>query len=326
VTRLCLILAIWFVASCATPPPPTPAPHYVLGVPYQAGGVWWYPRVDLRLDERGLAEVYGGGHAPLTTDGEAFDQAAMAAANQTLPLPAIAVVTNLETGRQVKLRINDQGPPTPRRMLAVTRRVALLLGFPPDGVARVRLEVLEGESQMAQNALSGAPKLDIASAPRGAVEATSLAPPPGARGSAGAGNAGGPGAGTAGQGAASQAAPGQGTTRQASQGQGPSDAATTGTSVAADAGPPMRLAEIVTQVAPDPGALWIDLGSFPTYEFANMQRAAVAQLGAIIESEVHGRGESFKVTIGPIPDVAQADRLLDETVAAGITDVRIVVR
>ena len=53
-----------------------------------------------------------------------------------------------------------------------------------------------------------------------------------------------------------------------------------------DPGPAtMRLPETVTQVAPDPGALWIDLGSFPAYEFANMQRAAVAQLGATIVSQ-----------------------------------------
>ena len=81
----------------------------------------------------------------------------------------------------------------------------------------------------------------------------------------------------------------------------------------------MRLPETVTQVAPEPGTLWIDLGSFPTYEFANMQRAVVAQLGATIVNQTHGRGESFKVTIGPIPDVAQADRLLDQAVASGIS-------
>jgi cell division protein FtsN len=88
----------------------------------------------------------------------------------------------------------------------------------------------------------------------------------------------------------------------------------------------MRLPETVTQVAPNPGALWIDLGSFPAYEFANMQRAAVAQLGATIVSEMHANAETFRVTIGPIQDVAQADRLLDEAVASGISDPRIVVR
>jgi hypothetical protein len=88
----------------------------------------------------------------------------------------------------------------------------------------------------------------------------------------------------------------------------------------------MRLPEAVTQVAPDPGRLWIDLGNFPAYEFANMQRAAVAQLGAAIVSERHGRSETFQVTIGPIDDVDQVDRLLDQSIAAGIADARIVVR
>ena len=307
-----LVLATLLLASCV--PPPTASPHYVLGEPYQAGGMWWYPRTDLRLDERGLAEVYGAGHAPLTTDGEMFDQAAMAGENQTMPLPAIALVTDLETGRQVKLRINDRGPPTPRRMLAVTRRVALLLGFGPDGVARVRLEVLEGESQAAQHALSGAPTLAIATAPRGAVAATSLAPPPGARGSAGAPTSVAQDPGTSDPGTSGPGA------------LGGTGGATPSTPPGADAEPAMRLPETVNQVAPEPGALWIDLGGFPTYEFANMQRAAVAQLGATIVSETHGRGETFNVTIGPVPDVAQADRLLDAAVASGITDARIVVR
>jgi rare lipoprotein A len=270
-----------------------PSPHYVLGEPYPAGGVWWYPQSNLQVDVRGLAEIYDDQHTPLTTDGEAFDQSAMAGANQTLPLPAIARVTNLQTGRQLLVRINDRGPATPRRMLAVTRRVAQLLGFPPGGVAQVRLEVLEGESQAAQAVLPGAPSLPITAAPRGAVESANLPPPPGARGSSGAVTSG---------------------------------VAVMPTASADVAAPAMRLPETLTQVAPEPGALWIDLSSFPTYEFANMQRAVVAQLGATIISLTHGRGETFKVTIGPIPDIAQADRLLDETVAAGISDARIVVQ
>lgn len=288
--RLIPALLVLLLASCVSTS--TPSPHYVLGAPYQAGGVWWYPRASLRMDETGLAEVYGGDHPGLTADGELFDQSVMAAANQILPLPCIALVTNLETGRQVLVRINDRGPPTPRRMLAVTRRAATLLGFAPGGVARVRMQVLERESQDAQAAVSGAPSLAVAAAPRGAVEATSLAPPPGARGTAGP--------------AAMDAGP------------------TTGASPAVNT--PVRLPETVTQVAPDPGALWIELGSFPTYEFANMQRAAVGALGATVVSNMDGRTESFRVMIGPIPDVAQADHLLDETIAAGVPDGRIVVR
>lgn len=286
---LAAMLLAALLASCVPSPPPSP--HYVLGAPYAAGGVWWYPRDDLRLDVRGLAEVYADRHAKLTTDGEAFDQGAMAAANQTLPLPAIARVTNLETGRQVTLRINDRGPATPRRVLAVTRRAAQLLGFPPSGVARVRLEVQEGDSQAAQDVLPGAPKLALTAAPRGTVEVASLPPPPGARGSAGS------------LALVLAAAPAAGV-----------------------AAPAMRLPETVRQVAPDPGRLWIDLGSFPTYEFANIRRAAVARLGATVASVLHGRTETFRVTIGPIDDVAQADRLLDQAVAAGIPDAQIVVR
>ena len=295
------LVAAALLASCGKPPP-TPSPHYVLGSPYQAGGVWWYPRADLRLDVRGLAEVYGDQHEPLTADGEAFDQGAMAAANQTLALPSIALVTNLENGRQVKLRINDRGPATPRRMLAVTRRVALLLAFPPGGVAQVRIEVLEGDSQAAQNALAGAPTLDMTAAPRGAVAAADLAPLPGARDSAGA---------------TPQVQPG------AASAVGPANAAASGQVVNAAA---LRLPEAVTQVAPDPGRLWIDVGRFPTYEFANMRRAAVAQLGADVVSVPQGRRQTFQVWIGPIDDVAQADRLLDQAVAAGVSDAQIVVR
>jgi hypothetical protein len=52
----------------------------------------------------------------------------------------------------------------------------------------------------------------------------------------------------------------------------------------------------------------------------------VAQLGATIVSEQHANAETFRVTIGPIPDAAQADRLMDEAAASGISDAHIVVR
>ena len=141
-------------------------------------------RANLQIDERGLAQVYGDQHAPLTTDGEAFDRAQWPPPARRCRCPR-RPADQPQTGRQVLVRINDRGPPTPRRMLAVTRRVAQLLGFPPDGVAQVRLEVLEGDSLAAQAGVPGAPALPITAAPRGAVQAASLPPPPGARGSAG---------------------------------------------------------------------------------------------------------------------------------------------
>ena len=55
-----LLLAL-LAASCHRPPPANP--HYVLGAPYQAGGVWYYPRESYEGQETGLATVYSSGHA-----------------------------------------------------------------------------------------------------------------------------------------------------------------------------------------------------------------------------------------------------------------------
>jgi rare lipoprotein A len=172
---LCAMLPM----GCSQHPPPQARIHYELGAPYQMAGVWRYPRESYDLTETGLAVVEAGAHAPLTTDGEVFRPNAMAAAHPTLQLPAIARVTELETGRQIVLRINDRGPADPGRMLAITPRVAGLLGFPASGVARVRLQVLPAESHAAADSLPGAPALGISVAPRVAVQVISLAGPAG---------------------------------------------------------------------------------------------------------------------------------------------------
>ena len=138
---LALPLAL-LAASCQRPPPVSP--HYVLGAPYQAGGAWYYPRERYEVQETGLATVYPSGHADLTADGEAFDQTALAAAHQTLQLPAIARLTNLENGLQVLVRINDRGPATPHRLIEITRRTAALLHFADPTAVRVRLRSAAG--------------------------------------------------------------------------------------------------------------------------------------------------------------------------------------
>ena len=86
-----------------------------------------------------------GDHAPLTADGEAFDPTALAAGHQTVQLPAIARVTNIENGRQILLRINDRGPAALGRILELTPRAAELLQA-TDGT-RIRVQVLTVESR-----------------------------------------------------------------------------------------------------------------------------------------------------------------------------------
>ena len=286
--RLALaLLAVLLAASCERA---ALTPHYVLGTPYYAGGVWYYPRESYEYSETGLAMVYPPGHAKLTTDGEEFDQTALAAAHQTLQLPVIARLTNLENGRQVLVRVNDRGPATPHRLIEVTARTATLLGFPSDGVARIRLDVVPAVSEAAVDSVPGVPKLKLVAAPVGEVQQTNL-PPPGS------------------------AAPAGPSVPQRVSAPQPKVAAP----------PPLRLAETVTEVAPDPGRLFVRLDTFQNFEYANIQRARVARLGADIVVRSEGGARQFQVIVGPFTTVAQADAALDQVLRAGVTDAQIVV-
>ena len=175
---VCATLAA-FVAHGCTTNTPNPDPHYVLGTAYQVGSVWFYPRASEDLDETGLAAIAKDGHARLTTDGEVFDQTALAAAHPTLQLPAIARLTNLENGLQVTVRVNDRGSGDPHRLVEITKRTAVLLGVMTTPSPEVRLQVLPNESRAAADALPGAPRLAMAAAPRETVEVAELPPPAG---------------------------------------------------------------------------------------------------------------------------------------------------
>lgn len=287
---LCCCAAVATLLAGCQRPSPQANPHYVLDRPYQSGGTWWYPRESHDLDETGLVAVYPDGHPPLTTDGEVFGQGALTAAHPTLQLPAIARLTDLETGRSVLVRINDRGTPTPRRLVQVTKRIAALLGMPADGAAQVRLTVLPGPSEAAEQRVAGAPNLSIAAAPLGAVSAAALPPPAGARQESGHAVLAG---------AAESAAP---------------------------AGLlPEHVPETVTQGPPQPGRLWVRLDTFQFYQYAAIERARLAGLAPRVEQVFDGREESFRVMIGPLGSVAAADAAVDQAVRAGIVDARIVV-
>jgi rare lipoprotein A len=276
-----------FVGSCHRP---AVNPHYVLGGPYEAGGVWYYPRENYEGRETGLATLYSSDHAGLTADGELFDQTALAAAHQTLQLPAIARLTNLANGLQVLVRINDRGPTTPHRLIEVTRRTATLLRFPTASAARVRLEVLPMESYAAAEEVPGRPELELATAPREPVLQSDL-PPAGSEASIDPHPI---------------AAPPQ-------------------PHVTTVKAPLPRIPELITETTADPGQLFIQLGTFQNYDYANIQRARVARLGAQIVGTRGRAGASLRVVIGPLPGVHEADIMLDQVLLSGVTDARIVV-
>jgi rare lipoprotein A len=316
VIRLRCLALLLAMTGCAPQAPP-PAPHYVLGEAYQAGGVWYYPREDFSLDETGLAAVIPAtpGSSPrarewithlaaaltgapprLTADGEMFDQTALAGAHPTLQLPALARITNLENGHQVLVRINDRTPASPDRLVEITRRTAELLAAADPQAIRVRLQVLEGESRrLVAELREEGPHLAVATAPAGAVQAETLAPPPGA----------------------AQAA----VARTAAPQPRPS-----GSADSVPAAVPLRLPEVVTATPVRPTTLTIDCGDFAELQYAELMRARLSQLGARTTTSYDApRDRAYMVRIGPLPTVAAAEAMRRRAAAAGATDARIVV-
>ncbi len=275
--------------------PPIESPHYLVGAPYQAGGVWYYPEERFHYQASGLAGVDPADHAPLTTDGERYDPAAMAVAHPTLQLPAIARVTDLETGRQVMVRINDRGPANPARLLSVTPKVAELLGFPASGVAQIRVDLESTQSMALAEEMGGHLAAQIATAPRDAVEAADLPPPSGAP----------------------PASPGAPHAVATASGADPL--------AVAKLVVPLHLPASVSQGPPDPGRLYIECGTFSSAEYAYRQQAKLVGLPARVERRLVEGQESDTVRVGPLASVAEADQALAKVLQAGITGAAIVI-
>ncbi len=110
----------------------------------------------------------------LTADGERYDPALLTGAHQSLQLPVILHVRNLENGLEIVLRVNDRGPGSPGRLLSVTPHAAQLLQMVPGRATRVQLAEDEMLSRESWRQLEGAPAPDVVAAPIAAVEEQSL--------------------------------------------------------------------------------------------------------------------------------------------------------
>lgn len=122
--------------------------RYKIGRPYAIDGVWYHPRVDYAYDAVGIASWYGEPfHGRSTANGETYNMNALTAAHNTLPMPSLVEVTNLDNGRRVTLRVNDRGPFAHGRIIDISRRGAQLLGFQHQGTTKVRVRILAEESR-----------------------------------------------------------------------------------------------------------------------------------------------------------------------------------
>jgi rare lipoprotein A len=207
---------------------------------------------------------------------------------QTIQLPAIVRVTNLDNGRQILVRVNDRGPASPARIIAVSPRAALLLQMQAGG-ARVRVQVDETLSHGVVDQLGGGPKLKIDTAPTATITAESL-PPPGGSGAAG-------------------------------------PARTLG-GVAPEpvqARVPDRLPERISMTYADPGLLYLRCGSFGRATYADEIAAQLSGLGADVLRSRDGRQSVYAVRAGPFATIAAADKALAEALRDGVIDARITI-
>lgn len=93
--------------------------------------------------QRGMGTWYGKKfHGQRTSSGELYDMYKMTAAHPTLPIPSYARVTNISSGKQVVVRINDRGPFHSSRVIDVSYTAALKLGLLSKGSHELQVERL----------------------------------------------------------------------------------------------------------------------------------------------------------------------------------------
>jgi len=292
-----------------------PGGVYKVGEPYQVNGVWYTPAVDYAYDETGIASWYGADfHGKLTANGETYDMNEVTAAHKTLPMPSLARVTNLENGRSLIVRVNDRGPFVAGRIIDLSRRSAQLLGLEGKGTGRVRVQILADESReiaeqmVTRGAVANArtlPRpadvkdgtLTVAQLPKAEVAKEELAPPPGAR--------------------------------IAPQPQLTASRTVTDAMPLATSAPPKATAArvgTVTQGTARTTRIFIQAGAFGHFENAHKTSAKLAGVGPVAVSPILVNGKDlFRVRIGPIASVEEADRYLDKVIRSGYPEARVVV-
>lgn len=91
----------------------------------------------------GAASWYGPGfQGRSTASGEPFDMNDYTAAHRSLPFGTELLVTSLDTGLSVIVRVNDRGPFVSGRELDLSRAAASAIGLLGFGVARVQIDYI----------------------------------------------------------------------------------------------------------------------------------------------------------------------------------------
>ena len=115
--------------------------HMKVGKPYKVAGKSYTPGHNPDYDKIGVASWYGDKfHGKPTANGEIYDKNALTAAHKTLPLNSYVIVTNLDNGKSIKVRLNDRGPFIDNRIIDLSEAAAGGLGIKGEGLGRVRVQ------------------------------------------------------------------------------------------------------------------------------------------------------------------------------------------
>ncbi len=112
--------------------------------PYTVFGKTYVPITDNRpYKVKGMGSWYGKKfHGNKTSSGEVYDMFKMTAAHPILPIPCYVRVTNVNTGKQVIVRVNDRGPFHSDRIIDLSYTAALKLDYLKQGSALLEVEHL----------------------------------------------------------------------------------------------------------------------------------------------------------------------------------------
>ena len=124
---------------------------YLIGDPYFIEGVKYTPKEDYSYSEVGLATFYDKElHNQKTLNNDLNKVTELLGRHKTLPLPSIVKITNLENGLSLTIKVIDRHDDN-ASIIQVSRKVAQLLRFYKNKIARVKVEILSDPSKQWKN-------------------------------------------------------------------------------------------------------------------------------------------------------------------------------
>jgi len=124
---------------------------YLIGDPYYIEGVKYTPEENYTYQEVGLATYYDKElHNQRTVNNDLNKVTELLGRHKTLPLPSIIKITNLENGLFLTIKIVDRHDDN-TSIIQVSRKVAQLLRFYKNKIAKVKVEILSDPSKQWKN-------------------------------------------------------------------------------------------------------------------------------------------------------------------------------